>query len=184
MTANRRKGGRLLLQQLGGPARDGQLGLQLEDPTPGCHQFVVLLAAQAGRQALVDAVLTTPGGDRLALIPNALATSAIGRPDSTRSRTLRRNSGSRNFPCCAPVIGQHAESNNPTPPNWGGRPTASTEPGALQSCHLPERLSLGFTEQGAHDADLEQGGRATLRLSFQIDGGCHGRRAAGSHQAG
>ena len=28
------------------------------------------------------------------------------------------------------------------------------------------------------------GGRATPRLSFLIDGGCHGRRAAGSHQAG
>jgi len=73
MTANRRKGGRLLLQQLGGPARDGQLGLQLEDPTPGCHQFVVLLAAQAGRQALVDAVLTTPGGDRLGTDPQRLS---------------------------------------------------------------------------------------------------------------
>ena len=73
MTANRRKGGRLLLQQLGGPARDGQLGLQLEDPTPGRHQFVVLLAAQAGRQALVDAVLTTPGGDRLGTDPQRLS---------------------------------------------------------------------------------------------------------------
>jgi hypothetical protein len=28
-----------------------------------------------------------------ALIPSALATSAIGRPASTRSKTLRRNAG-------------------------------------------------------------------------------------------
>jgi hypothetical protein len=52
------------------------------------------------------------------------------------------------------------------------------------SCHLPERLRLPLGEQSTHDADLEQGGRATPRLSFLIDGGCHGRRATGSHQAG
>jgi hypothetical protein len=51
MAANRRTG-RLLLEQLGGPARDRQLGLKLGDPTPCRHQFVVLVAAQAGQQVL------------------------------------------------------------------------------------------------------------------------------------
>jgi hypothetical protein len=80
-------------EQLGGAASDRQLGLQLRDPAACRHQVVVLVAAQARQQALVDAVLATPGRDRLGAIPNALATSAIGRPASTRSRTLRRNSG-------------------------------------------------------------------------------------------
>jgi hypothetical protein len=59
----------LLLEQLGGPAGDRQLGLQLGDPAAGRHQFVVLVAAQARQQALVDAVLAAPGVDRLGADP-------------------------------------------------------------------------------------------------------------------
>jgi hypothetical protein len=48
----------VLLEQLGGTARDRQLGLQLGDPAPRRHQVVVLVAAQARFQAAVDAALT------------------------------------------------------------------------------------------------------------------------------
>jgi len=66
------RGRRHLLQQLGGAARDRQLGLQLDDPTPRRHQLLVLVAAQAREQALVDAVLAPPGGDRLGADPQRL----------------------------------------------------------------------------------------------------------------
>ena len=72
MAANRRKGPPHLFQQLGGTARDRQLGLQLDDPTPRRHQLLVLVAAQAREQALVDAVLAPPGGDRLGADPQRL----------------------------------------------------------------------------------------------------------------
>ena len=46
--------------------------LQLDDPTPRRHQLLVLVAAQAREQALVDAVLAPPGGDRLGADPQRL----------------------------------------------------------------------------------------------------------------
>jgi hypothetical protein len=38
--------------RFGGPARDRQLGLQLDDPAAGHHQFVVVVAPQARQEAL------------------------------------------------------------------------------------------------------------------------------------
>jgi hypothetical protein len=55
-----------------------------------------------------------------ARIPNALATSAIGFRPRPRSGPCGGTSAlSRVFPCCAPVVGQHEESNNTTPANRG-----------------------------------------------------------------
>src|SRR5215218_7126497 len=59
-------------------------------------------------------------------MPSALATSAIGRPASTRSSTLRRNSG--RYPRCPTPLSSSlsgTESNNTTPPNRGKTTTLS-----------------------------------------------------------
>jgi hypothetical protein len=84
--------GHHLPQQLRGPPMHRQLGLQGGDPPPGDLQFGLLCGGQSRLEPLVDAVLPAPGVDRLITDAQRLATSATGRPDSTRSSTLRRNS--------------------------------------------------------------------------------------------
>lgn len=50
-------------------------------------------SVQPRLQVPVEAVLTPPRVDRLGAYPRSLTTSMMGRPASTRSSTLRRNSG-------------------------------------------------------------------------------------------
>jgi hypothetical protein len=78
--------------QLDRAAHRAQLGLQLSDAAPRRGEFGLLAAGQTGHQAPVDAVVPPPGGDRLLADPQ-IPGDVGHRPASTRSTTLRRNSG-------------------------------------------------------------------------------------------
>jgi hypothetical protein len=120
-TASNRLLGHHLSDQLHRPTHRMQLGLQLGDPPLGRDQLGLLATGQARLKTPIDAALPAGVDQLIAEIPSACATSATGRPASTRSSTLRRNPGGypHPSPCCAPILLGSTESNNTTPPNRG-----------------------------------------------------------------
>jgi hypothetical protein len=98
-------------------------GSTVDKASPCCKRL-----ATFGPSAAKQRIRRKPLGLRpLTLWPQGFYRRSHASGVDGRVPAAAKDPGSRVFPCCAPVIGQHAESNNVTPPN-GGRP----EPPGIQ----------------------------------------------------
>lgn len=155
-----------LLQQLRSPARDRQLGLQLRDPPTRREQLGLLRAVRPGTRPRSMRSCRRQTEIVWALMPRSLATSATGRPASTRSKTLRRNSGGYPRLPTLRSFGQAArESNNATPPKRGK--TSKYANIVASRAHTPRRIQvlalLAQDQQLGGDTAHRSPSRASVR---------------------